>query len=221
MAHYHMGGIRVDANMQTRVEGLYAAGEAVGGANGANRLSGNAITEAFVFGARAGSAAAETATRSRSGWNDRLADEALRRLKSFGQSSNGAGVTPVALQTELQKLMWEQAGPFRTGEKLTEALARLEEMQKKDLLRLRIGGVRQFNLDLHDAFELRAMLATAEAVVRSALARTESRGAHQREDFPAPDEEFLKNQILELEDGEIESRWLPPVRVARSSANDG
>jgi succinate dehydrogenase/fumarate reductase flavoprotein subunit len=53
------------------------------------------------------------------------------------------------------------------------------------------------------------------------LARTESRGAHQREDFPAPDDTFLKNQILELKDGEIESRWLAPVRVARGSANDG
>jgi len=58
MAHYHMGGIRVDANMRTRIDGLYAAGEAVGGSNGANRLSGNAITEAFVFGERAGCAAA-------------------------------------------------------------------------------------------------------------------------------------------------------------------
>ena len=65
MAHYHMGGIRVDANMQTRVEGLYAAGEAVGGSNGANRLSGNAITEAFVFGERAGASAAEAAQRAR------------------------------------------------------------------------------------------------------------------------------------------------------------
>jgi succinate dehydrogenase/fumarate reductase flavoprotein subunit len=117
--------------------------------------------------------------------------------------------------------MWEQAGPFRTGAKLSDALARIDEMRKKDLPRLQIGAAPQFNLDLHDAFELRAMLATAEAVVRSALARTESRGAHQREDFPAPDDTFLKNQILELKDGEIESRWLAPVRVARGSANDG
>jgi succinate dehydrogenase/fumarate reductase flavoprotein subunit len=181
-------------------------------------LSGNAITEAFVFGARAGCAAAESVKRARAEWNDRLADETLRRLKSFGRGSGANGVSPIALQAELQRLMWEQAGPFRTGAKLSAALARLEEMQKKDLLRLRIGGVRQFNLDLHDAFELRAMLATAKAVVHSALARTESRGAHQREDYPAPDDTFLKNQILELKDGEIESRWLPPVRVVRSSA---
>jgi succinate dehydrogenase/fumarate reductase flavoprotein subunit len=221
MAHYHMGGIRVDVNMQTRVEGLYAAGEAVGGANGANRLSGNAITEAFVFGARAGAAAAESVKGARSEWNDSLTDEALRRLKSFGRDSETNGVAPIALQAELQKLMWEQAGPFRTGAKLSDALARIDEMRKKDLPRLQIGAAPQFNLDLHDAFELRAMLATAEAVVRSALARTESRGAHQREDFPAPDDTFLKNQILELKDGEIESRWLAPVRVARGSANDG
>jgi succinate dehydrogenase/fumarate reductase flavoprotein subunit len=221
MAHYHMGGIRVDLNMQTRVEGLYAAGEAVGGANGANRLSGNAITEAFVFGARAGSAAAESVTRARSEWNDQLADEALRRLKSFGRDSEANRIAPIALQAELQKVMWEQAGPFRTGEKLMAALTRIDEMRKKDLPRLRGGAARQFNLDLQDAFELRAMLATAGAVVRSALARTESRGAHQREDFPAPDDTFLKNQVLELKDGEIESRWLPPVRVARSSINDG
>jgi len=221
MAHYHMGGIRVDVNMQTRVAGLYAAGEAVGGANGANRLSGNAITEAFVFGARAGSAAAESVTRARSEWNDQLADEALRRLKSFGRDSEANRIAPIALQAELQKVMWEQAGPFRTGEKLMAALMRIDEMRKKDLPRLRVGAARQFNLDLQDAFELRAMLATAGAVVRSALARTESRGAHQREDFPAPDDTFLKNQVLELKDGEIESRWLPPVRVARSSINDG
>ena len=220
MAHYHMGGIRVDVNMQTRIKGLYAAGEAVGGANGANRLSGNAITEAFVFGARAGSAAAESIKRARSEWNDRLADEE-RLLKSFGRDSEANGVAPIALQAELQRLMWQQAGPFRTGEKLTAALARIEEMKQKNLPRLRIGGAREFNLDLHDAFELRAMLATAEAVVRSAITRIESRGAHQREDFPAPDDAFLKNQVLELKNGEIESRWLPPVRVVRSNADDG
>jgi succinate dehydrogenase flavoprotein subunit len=221
MAHYHMGGVRVDMNMRTRIEGLYAAGEAVGGANGANRLSGNAITEAFVFGARAGSAAAETAMRSRFEWNDRFADEAFRRLKTFGADSGVDGVAPIALQAELQKLMWEQAGPFRTGEKLAAALARIERMQKKDLLRLHIGGARQFNLDLQDGFELRAMLATAEAVVRSALARTESRGAHQREDFPNTDSRCLKNQVAELKDGELLIRWVAPVPLNRSQASHG
>ena len=219
MAHYHMGGIRVDVNMQTRIEGLYAAGEAVGGANGANRLSGNAITEAFVFGARAGFAAAGSVATSRFEWDSKFVDEALARLKSFGSHFDAAGVTPIELQAELQKLMWEQAGPFRTGEKLDAALSRIEEMQKKELLRLRIDGARPFNLDLQDGFELRAMLLTAEAVVRSALSRSESRGAHQREDFPALDDAFLKNQVIGLLNGKFETHWLPPLRIARSGTN--
>ena len=221
MAHYHMGGVRVDANMQSRIEGLYAAGEAVGGANGANRLSGNAITEAFVFGAIAGSAAAAKAQRTSVDWDERSADESRRRLAEFCGGSEGSGVVPVALQAELQKLMWERAGPFRTGDKLAAALARIEEMRKKDLRRLRIGAARPFDLDLHDAFELRAMLATAEAVVRSALARTESRGAHQREDFPNSDALLLKNQVAELDADELLIRWVAPIRFDRSTVSHG
>ena len=221
MAHYHMGGIRVDMNMRSRVEGLYAAGEAVGGANGANRLSGNAITEAFVFGERAGCAAAENVKRSSTRWDEKLAAKTLERLKAFGGNYDGDRAAPVSLQAELQKLMWEQAGPFRTADRLTAALARIEEMQRRDLLRLCIGDERRFNVDLHDAFELRAMLTTAEAVVRSALARRESRGAHQREDFPAPDETFLKNQVLEIKNDKLANRWISPIRLNRAESGNG
>ena len=117
--------------------------------------------------------------------------------------------------------MWEQAGPFRAADKLTAALARIEEMQRRDLPRLRIGEEHRFNVDLHDAFELRAMLTTAEAVVRSALARRESRGAHQREDFSAPDETFLKNQVLEINNDELASRWISPIRLSRAESRNG
>ena len=187
MAHYHMGGIRVDANMQTRIEGLYAAGEAVGGANGANRLSGNAITEAFVFGERAGSRAAEAAQHATSCIGTR------RSLQKAIDTFAGTSVTnspvataaPIALQAELQKLMWEQAGPFRTGEKLTAALARIEEMQQD-------GSASSAH---RPGTRLQSRSARLVRVARDAddggsgrpvrhLARTESRGAHQREDFP-------------------------------------
>lgn len=221
MAHYHMGGIRVDTSMQTRVEALYAAGEAVGGSNGANRLSGNAITEAFVFGACAGAEAAEKARQTAPDWDDRSARQSIERFEEVRRSSDANGVTPIALQTELQDLMWEQVGPFRTGEKLAAALARIQEMQEKDLLHLRLNGERRFNLDVQDGFELRAMLMTAEAVVRSALARTESRGAHQREDFPITDSRFLKNQAVALKDGNLSLRWSAPVRLDRSRFTDG
>ena len=219
MAHYHMGGIRVDVDLQTRIEGLYAAGEAVGGANGANRLSGNAITEALVFGARAGLAAAAKAQHAGGGWHDQLAHESQQRLERLCGDSRSDGAVPVVLQAELQKLMWEHAGPFRTGEKLAAALARIEAMRKKELNHLRIGNTRRFNLDLHDAFELRAMLAAAEAVVRSALARTESRGAHQREDFPNSDARCLKNLAVALEADRITSRWVAPVRRDRNASH--
>jgi succinate dehydrogenase/fumarate reductase flavoprotein subunit len=221
MAHYHMGGVRVTTQMETRVIGLYAAGEAVGGANGANRLSGNAITEAFVFGERAGSAAAEAAKRVQENWEPELAAGAFERIKALRRPPSKHGVTPVALQTELQSLMWDNAGPFRTGEKLAAALARIQQMARYDLPNLSVPDETWYNLDLQDRLELRAMLTTAEAVVRSALARRESRGAHQREDFPDSDASLLKNQVVEMRNGEITSHWTLPVRLSRGASTDG
>ena len=221
MAHYHMGGIRVNPWMETRVKGLYAAGEAVGGANGANRLSGNAITEAFVFGERAGLSAAEAAQRTPAGWQSELAASAIEDVNALRSKPLKGDVKPVALQEQLQTLMWENAGPFRTGVKLADALARIQEMQRDELPNLSVSDAPLYNLDSQDWFELRAMLTTAEAVVRSALAREESRGAHQREDFPKADESLLKNQVLEMGNDEIVSHWAMPVRLNRGAANHG
>ena len=213
MAHYHMGGVRVNADMETRINGLYAAGEAVGGANGANRLSGNAITEAFVFGERAGFSAAEAAQDLQVDWESKLAEAAFERLKALRSTRSSDGVSPVALQVELQNLMWENAGPFRTGAKLAAALGRIQQMQRYDLPNASVADEILYNLDLQDWLELRAMLTTAETVVGSALARNESRGAHQREDFPDSNESLLKNQVMELRKGEIVSQWSSPVRL--------
>jgi len=212
IAHYHMGGISVDVNMETSVAGLYAAGEAVGGANGANRLSGNAITEAFVFGERAGASAALKVGLESSPWSDLVAAAALDRIRGLGKGSPGGVKTPIAAQAELQKLMWEKAGPFRTGDQLLSALRQIERMQR-ELADLRIGPQSEFNLDLQEWFELRAMLTTAAAVVKSALARAESRGAHQREDFPAPDDLLLKNQVVAMDNDRLITRWAAPVRL--------
>src|SRR5262245_19512119 len=213
--HYSMDGVRVDTNMQPRIGGLYAAGEAVGGANGANRLSGNALTEAFVFGECAGTCAADQSDKLPSNWDDAGARGSIARFTELRTAHSSGAPTPIALQAELQKLMWEKAGPFRTGDKLSAALERIEQMQRQ-LSQLKVGTEGRFNLDLQDWFELRAMLTAAAAVVKSALARTESRGAHQREDFPGPDDSFLKNQVLELKKGELASRWVAPVRLQRN-----
>jgi succinate dehydrogenase/fumarate reductase flavoprotein subunit len=212
MAHYHMGGIRVGANMETRIKGLYAAGEAVGGANGANRLSGNAITEAFVFGERAGSFAARTAQQPAAPWNPTAVDEHADAIREPVSKRSKGGVSPATYQTELQHVMWKMAGPFRTEDKLSAALERIQGM-RDDLRNLSVGSEASFNLDVQDWFELRAMLVTAEMVVGAALARTESRGAHQREDFPDSKAAFEQNQVLALTDGGLRSRWVDPARL--------
>ena len=221
MAHYHMGGVRVNSKMETTLNGLYAAGEAVGGANGANRLSGNAITEAFVFGERAGTYAADAAKPIQVNWEPKLVDVALERLKALRARRSKGGVTPVALQAELQNLMWEKAGPFRTGEKLAAALARIQQMQRDELPNVSVTDETSYNLDLQEWFELRAMLTTAEAVVRSALARNESRGAHQREDFPDADPGFLNNQVLERRGDDCVAHWMPPVHLKSGEQKNG
>ncbi len=220
MAHYYMGGIRVDTDMQTRIQGLYAAGEAVGGANGANRLSGNAISEAFVFGERAGSRAAETVKHFKLHWNEQVVGESMERCRAERHSHTIGTTTPIALQAELQRLMWEKAGPFRTATELSAALNRIEQMQQQ-LAMLKIGQEDRFNLDLQDWFELRAMLTTAKAIATSALARAESRGAHQREDFPAPDDLLLKNQVLMLQNNAFVAEWREPVRLTKGSSTNG
>ena len=212
MAHYHMGGIRVGANMETRIKGLYAAGEAVGGANGANRLSGNAITEAFVFGERAGSSAARMAQQAAAAWNPTAVDEHADATRELVSKRSKGGVSPAAYQTELQHVMWEMVGPFRTGDKLAAALKRIQGM-RDELPNLSVGSEASFNLDVQDWFELRAMFVTAEMVVAAALARTESRGAHQREDFPDSKAAFEQNQVLALTGGELRARWVDPARL--------
>ena len=212
MAHYHMGGIRVGANMETRVKGLYAAGEAVGGANGANRLSGNAITEAFVFGERAGSSAAQTVRQTSMAWNSAAVDAHADAIRELISKRSKDDVSPAAYQTELQHVMWKMAGPFRTGDKLAAALKRIQGM-RDELPNLSVGSEAYFNLDVQDWFEFRAMLVTAEMVVAAALVRTESRGAHQREDFPESKASFEQNQVLALTDGELRARWVDPARL--------
>ena len=218
MAHYHMGGIRVSTNMESRIKGLYAAGEAVGGANGANRLSGNAITEAFVFGERAGSSAARAVQQTSIAWNQIAVDAHAEPIRELTSRRSKNGVSPAACQTELQNLMWKMVGPFRTGDKLAAALERIKGM-RRELPNLSIGSEEPFNLDIQDWLELRAMLATAEMVVTAALARTESRGAHQREDFPDSNPAFEKNQVLELSDGKLRSRWVDPIRLTAREAS--
>jgi len=214
IAHYHMGGIRVDEEMATCVPGLFAAGEAVGGANGATRLSGNAIPEAFVFGERAGKYAAAAAKQTGRGAvtekdSQALVDEARGHLKHNLAPSGGAA----ALMTELQDVMEGHIGLIRTGPEMEKGLARIREMIADDLAHIEVSDKGPFNQAMQDWLEVRNALQCAESVALSAANRPESRGAHQREDIPDANPELEKNQAVRLSGGALELEWIDVVKT--------
>jgi succinate dehydrogenase/fumarate reductase flavoprotein subunit len=195
IAHYHMGGIKVSPALESGVPNLFAAGEAIGGANGANRLSGNAITEALVFGRIAGAnAAARARSIGASPWRDGAAAEALALLGASGSPEGN----PASMLARLQTVMSDWVGPFRTASGLGEALHEIASMRTSLGLAPpeRLGA---FDTRRLDWFDLRNMLLVAEIVAQAALARTESRGAHQREDFPVLDDAWDVNQTVRHE----------------------
>jgi succinate dehydrogenase / fumarate reductase flavoprotein subunit len=195
IAHYHMGGIRVDPRMATRVTGLYAAGEAVGGANGANRLSGNAITEALAFGRAAGRSAVEQLAGP--AFEAEAAVSALALAVAEGAPCNTAG-----LFVRLQAVMSDHVGPFRSAAGLQTALAAVRTLRVK-MGHVPPGRPRPHDLARLDWFDLRQALLVAECVILTATARCESRGAHQREDFPMLDQRWMRNQIVRLADEQL------------------
>ncbi|MCZ7659283.1 MAG: FAD-binding protein [Xanthobacteraceae bacterium] len=205
IAHYHMGGVRADATMETRVPNLFAAGEVVAGANGANRLSGNAITEALVFGRRAGEAAAARVIRN----GVRRPPQARGPHADILRAGSGSAATnPASLIARLQDVMTDLVGPFRTRDGLAQALREIAEL-KADAGELPPERAGPFPLIRIDWFDLRAMLLAAEAIAQAALARGESRGAHQREDHPGLDPGWTVRQGITLRDGALALSRIP------------
>jgi fumarate reductase flavoprotein subunit len=198
--HYMMGGVHTDINGATPLKGLYAAGEvACVSINGANRLGSNSLPELLVFGARAGRAAAEYAMEQNSPGRGLLAqalDEEERLQVQFLQKSGGR--EPIAdLREEMQKIMEQCAGIYRSGELLAAAAGKLQSLQERFRdIRLDDRG-HLFNTELISALELSCMLDVAETMAECALQRTESRGAHQRTDYPERnDEKFLAHSLV-------------------------
>ncbi|HVL86633.1 MAG TPA: fumarate reductase/succinate dehydrogenase flavoprotein subunit [Candidatus Thermoplasmatota archaeon] len=184
--HYHMGGIRVDAETaMTRVPGLFAAGECAAGLHGANRLGGNSLSDLLVFGKRAGEHAAAFAKRNAGAAPD-PAEVASALGAAVAPLERDAGENPFALQEELQGLMQDLVGMIRTREELETAIARIEALKRR-AANVRAPGNRQYNGGWHAALDLSHLLVCAEAIARSALTREESRGAHTRDDFPHTD----------------------------------
>jgi succinate dehydrogenase / fumarate reductase flavoprotein subunit len=168
------------------VPGLFAAGEAAAGMHGANRLGGNSLSDLVVFGKRAGAGAARYAMDVLGA--PKISDaeiEAETRdlLAPFERSS---GETPYEVHQALQDCMGRNVGIFRVQEDLELALRELEGLKER-AARVKVEGTRIYNPGWHLSRDLRNMLLVSEAVTRSALLRTESRGAHSRLDFPGMD----------------------------------
>jgi succinate dehydrogenase / fumarate reductase flavoprotein subunit len=211
-AHYSMGGVVVDPETHaTDVAGLYAAGEIAAGLHGANRLGGNSLAETVVFGRRAGEAAArysasrDVALRARD--VVRAADQELSGFIRHGRQF----ARP--LQRALRDTMWETCGVVRDRAGLQRGLERLAELRRL-AADVDVRPTSEGYADLAHALDLRASLAAAEATLLGALARTESRGAHQRRDHPELDPELRVNFQARL-DGTgrlaVDARPVPAV----------
>jgi fumarate reductase flavoprotein subunit len=197
VVHYMMGGIDTDVRAATPLAGLFAAGEcACVSINGANRLGSNSLTEILVFGRRAALSALEFVEgNAHAAASVRLAERAQGRIRELMQRTGG-GETVAGVRKEMLQTMEEHAGIYRSGEGLSAACARLAELRRR-YRRIELHDrTNVYNTDLLQALELGSMLDCAEAVAQSAAARRESRGAHQRLDFPARnDREFLRHSL--------------------------
>ncbi len=199
VVHYVMGGIDTDIHGATALEGLYAAGEAACvSINGANRLGSNSLTECLVFGARAGKAAAEYASQKKGFSNDleTIVTEEGKRIEEAFFSGKRNSESIVAIRKEMHEAMESGAGIYRTEESLKKSGNTIKDLQQ----RMRGVSIRDhsytFNTELISALELSYMLDVAEALIHSAMERTESRGSHQRKDFPERnDEQFLVHSL--------------------------
>jgi fumarate reductase flavoprotein subunit len=197
VVHYMMGGIHTDIRAATPLAGLFAAGEcACVSINGANRLGSNSLTELLVFGRRAALSALEFVGKNGSpGPSAVQAEKAQARIRELFQRSGG-GETVAGLRKEMLHTMEEHAGIYRSGEGLAAACARLGELRRRYRNLELHDKTNVYNTDLLQALELGSMLDCAEAVVQSAAARKESRGAHQRLDFPERDDKnYLRHSL--------------------------
>lgn len=218
-AHYTMGGIPTNVHgrvvideKNTILPGLYAAGEcATVSVHGANRLGTNSLVDILVFGRRSGRAAAEDVRQidfaPLSAHPEAAVNDQLDRLfASVGKE------TVADLRTKMQETMTAQCGVFRHAETLEQAGKTIAELKARYQNIAIADHTKRFNTELLEALELGYLLDCAEATVASATARTESRGAHAREDFPKRDDvNWLKHTLVSQKDGKLQFAYKPVV----------
>ena len=211
-AHYQMGGIAMDLDCRTNLECLFVAGEDSGGVHGANRLGGNGVADSIVYGGRAGdSMAAFVIGRELPA----LSESQLRALSAKWTENLGepSGENVFKLRSALEDLMWEKVGVVRNHRDLAAAVEELRELKERAAIAATPGEPAS-NASWNAALDLTNLCVNAEMVARSALQRTESRGAHYREDFPDSDPAWLKNIYLTPADAEM-NFYCEPVQFTR------
>src|SRR5687768_4336114 len=231
--HYMMGGVHTDINGATGLPGLYAAGEvACVSINGANRLGSNSLTECLVFGARAGKAAAEYASLSLEVNPRVIAQKTDEHRRVEHDLLNKKGRERLAtLREEMQKSMEQSAGIYRAGASLRTGMDEIRRLQERYADVAIEDHSRTFNTERIAALELACMLDVAESIVTAATRREESRGAHQRTDFPKRDDQrYLAHSLIYRNaDGSARvdyipvtiTRWPPAERVYGEKAPHG
>ncbi|HEV8676871.1 MAG TPA: fumarate reductase (quinol) flavoprotein subunit [Methylomirabilota bacterium] len=219
VVHYMMGGVHTDIDGATPLTGLYAAGEvACVSINGANRLGSNSLPELLVFGARAGRAAAALAATQPEPTAAALAQtrDEQRRLEERFLRKTGGKERIATLRAEMHQVMEQSAGIYREETALQEGAKKLRELQERFRDVALDDRSYTFNTELVGALELSYMLDVAQTIVQSALERRESRGSHQRTDYPRrDDEQFLRHSLAYRgEDGSVRVEYLP-VTITR------
>ena len=226
VVHYMMGGIDTNTNAETSLPGLYAAGEcACVSINGANRLGSNSLTELLVFGARAGTGAAEWALEhtelDTASLEAQAAAETERIANDFIRKQDGSERI-ATLRNEMTSAMESGAGIYRTEASLKQTADKIGELKQRFANVTLDDHSLSFNTELTTALELEAQLEVAEALAHSALERKESRGSHQRSDHPErDDDQYLKHSLafrtdaaprIDYSDVTI-TNWPPAARV--------
>ena len=197
-SHYGMGGVAVDGHGETDVDGLFAIGETMAGVHGANRLGGNSLAETVAFGVVTGNRVADRVDGPGEVPTELLVDLAEPHFADLAAMASSDGTYDVSeVVTDLQALMWDHAGILRDDASLAAGLDALDEVRTK-AADMDVGPLTSDSFEF--AIDVGFMLTAAEAVLRGAVERTESRGAHYRTDYPETDPDWQRNIYLKRSD---------------------
>ena len=201
-AHHFMGGIKIKSDASTSLPNLFACGEVCGGVHGANRLGGNALADTQVFGKIAGESASKAIKNSELKSNDEMVLKEKERIEDIIKEGS---IKANDFKENIKKLMWEKVAIVRDEKTLNQALKELQEMQK-DLNKLDVGFKEQYNTELLTALEVINMVEICILIVKSAILRRESRGAHFRSDFPESIDVWKRSIVLNKNKIKFEAR---------------